>query len=155
MANPFVHVELHTTDAIRLFSSGFFEIKVGLVVCPSTYPTNSFTRRVSAGSPPSTKIFVFDLRPGTFMPASCPPKQALTVQFPTDWTTPQACLSYHVPSRLPFYRVKAKMCDGAAQPDRSGCAACPSVQVRVLASSPLLPSSVMLPTAGSVSVAAP
>src|SRR5207245_10412117 len=31
----------------------------GVVVCPSTNPKHSFTRRASCGSPPSTNIFVF------------------------------------------------------------------------------------------------
>jgi hypothetical protein len=37
---------------------GTAPIKVGLVVCPSTNPINSYTRIVSSGSPPSTKILV-------------------------------------------------------------------------------------------------
>src|SRR6266496_1164062 len=37
---------------------GFFEINDGFVVCPSRKPINSFTRRVSSGSPPSSNIFV-------------------------------------------------------------------------------------------------
>src|SRR5215471_3927427 len=40
---------------------GFLAIKEGLVVCPSTKPSKSLTWRVSSGSPPSTKIFVFGL----------------------------------------------------------------------------------------------
>src|SRR5206468_11076914 len=45
-------------DAISSLMCGFLAIKDGLVVCPSTNPKNSLTRRVSCGSPPSTNIFV-------------------------------------------------------------------------------------------------
>src|SRR5439155_6018268 len=45
-------------DAISSLMCGFFAIKDGLVVCPSTNPNNSLTCRVSCGSPPSTNIFV-------------------------------------------------------------------------------------------------
>src|ERR1700730_14569619 len=45
-------------DAISSLMCGFFAIKDGLVVCPSTNPNNSLTRRVSCGSPPSTNILV-------------------------------------------------------------------------------------------------
>src|SRR5579864_9038276 len=45
-------------DASSSLMCGFLAIKDGLVVCPSTNPSNSLTRRVSCGSPPSTNIFV-------------------------------------------------------------------------------------------------
>ena len=46
-------------DAISSLMCGFLAINEGLVVCPSTNPSNSLARRVSCGSPPSTNIFVF------------------------------------------------------------------------------------------------
>src|SRR5215467_1560636 len=46
-------------DAISSLMCGFLAINEGLVVCPSTNPSNSLMRRVSCGSPPSTNIFVF------------------------------------------------------------------------------------------------
>src|SRR6516164_3574921 len=39
--------------------TGFLEIRLGLVVWPSTNPIRVFSLSVSFGSPPSTKIFVF------------------------------------------------------------------------------------------------
>jgi hypothetical protein len=41
--------------------SGFFAIRDGLVVCPSTNSIKLLIRRVSSGSPPSTRIFVLCL----------------------------------------------------------------------------------------------
>ncbi len=45
-------------DAISSLMCRFLAINKGLVVCPSTNPSNSLARRVSCGSPPSTNIFV-------------------------------------------------------------------------------------------------
>src|ERR1700687_5437501 len=39
--------------------TGLLEIRLGLVVWPSTNPIRAFSLSVSFGSPPSTKIFVF------------------------------------------------------------------------------------------------
>src|SRR5215469_13655883 len=45
-------------DAMSSRMCGFLAIREGFVVCPSTKPSNCFTRTVSCGSPPSTNIFV-------------------------------------------------------------------------------------------------
>src|SRR5262249_28112516 len=55
-------------EAIRCWISGFFAIRLGFVVCPSTNPSICFTRRVSSGSPPSTRILVFGLFVSMFTP---------------------------------------------------------------------------------------
>src|SRR5215472_584092 len=54
-------------DAISSLICGFLAINEGLVVCPSTNPSNSLARRVSCGSPPSTNIFVL----GRVIESSC------------------------------------------------------------------------------------
>src|ERR1039458_7574180 len=46
-------------EIILLWISGFFAIRLGFVVWPSTNPIRDLILRVSSGSPPSTRIFVF------------------------------------------------------------------------------------------------
>src|SRR6185369_6123327 len=54
-------VVIRWPDASNCCTSGFFAIRLGFVVCPSTKPRSFLIRRVSLGSPPSTRIFVFGL----------------------------------------------------------------------------------------------